>query len=69
MTAAANRIRVALVEDDPPVRAGLRHLIDNSPSCVCVGAFGTGEEALAKIPGLDLDTVLMDIQLPGVSGI
>jgi len=69
MTAAANRIRVALVEDDPPVRAGLRLLIDSSPTCVCVGDFGTGEEALAKIPALDPQTVLMDIGLPGLSGI
>jgi DNA-binding NarL/FixJ family response regulator len=64
-----SKIRVALVEDDRPVRTGLRQWIDNSATCVCVGDFGTAEEALAQIPTLAVDTVLMDVQLPGVSGI
>lgn len=69
MAVAPVKIRVALVEDDPPVRAGLRLLINNSSTCVCVGDFGSAEEALAKMPTLAADAVLMDIQLPGLSGI
>jgi DNA-binding NarL/FixJ family response regulator len=63
------KIRVALVEDDPAVRCGLELLIGSSSWCACVAALGTGEEALACIPALGPDVVLMDIHLPGMSGI
>jgi len=69
MAAQGKAIRVALVEDDPQVRAGLRLLIDNSRTCVCVAAFGSAEAALAGLATLDVSVVLMDIQLPGLSGI
>jgi DNA-binding NarL/FixJ family response regulator len=69
MAAQAPLIRVALVEDDHQVRAGLRLLIDHSKKCACVAAFGSAEEALARLPSLQADVVLMDIQLPGKSGI
>lgn len=69
MAAQARPIRVALVEDDPQVRDGLRLLIDHCPSCVCAAAFGSAEEALARLAALEVDVVLMDIQLPGRSGI
>jgi DNA-binding NarL/FixJ family response regulator len=62
-------IRVALVEDDAQVRIGLESMIRDSSSCVCVAAFGSAEEALAQLPSLQADVVLMDIQLPGLSGI
>jgi len=69
MAAQAPLIRVALVEDDHQVRAGLRLLIDHSKKCACVAAFGSAEEALARLPTLQADVVLMDIRLPGMSGI
>ena len=62
-------LRVALVEDDAHVRAGLRELIAASPGCSCVADFGTAEEALARLPALEVEVLLMDIQLPGMSGI
>jgi DNA-binding NarL/FixJ family response regulator len=62
-------IRVALVEDDHQVRGGLRLLIDHSTHCACVAEFGSAEEALARLPALQTDVVLMDIHLPGMSGI
>jgi DNA-binding NarL/FixJ family response regulator len=69
MTDSKSKIRVALVEDDHEVRAGLRLLIDQSASCACVGAFASAEDALASLLSLSPDVVLMDIQLPGLSGI
>ena len=69
MTAQAPVIRVAVVEDEPQVREGFRLLIDRSERCACVAAFGSAEEALARLPSLEADVVLMDIQLPGMSGI
>jgi DNA-binding NarL/FixJ family response regulator len=63
------QIRVALVEDDAPVREALAGLIRRSPGFICVGAYGDGETALAEIPRQKPDVVLMDIKLPGISGI
>ena len=69
MAAHARIILVALVEDDAQVREGLRLLIDHSKNCACVASFSSAEEALARLPSLDADVVLMDIELPGLSGI
>ena len=60
-------VRVAIVEDNPRIREGLRFLIDSTPDYRCVGAFGSVEEALAGFP--EADVALMDIGLPGLSGI
>jgi DNA-binding NarL/FixJ family response regulator len=72
MTAPADEgtsLKAAVVEDDDLVREGLRVLIDGSPGFVCVGAWPAVEEALAALPGNPPDVLLMDIQLPGVSGV
>lgn len=69
MVVDKSAIRVALVEDDPDVRAGLCLLIGNSKTCACVGDFGSAEAALARLPSLEVDVVLMDIGLPGQSGV
>ena len=62
-------IRVAIVEDSREVKEGLAWLIRNSPDFECVAVCGSGEEALATLPNLKPDVVLMDIGLPGMSGI
>lgn len=62
-------IRVALVEDDPRIRQGLSFLVGGSPGFSWVGDFGNGEDALARLPALAPDVILMDINLPGMSGI
>jgi DNA-binding NarL/FixJ family response regulator len=61
-------VRAAVVEDDDLVREGLRFLIDASPGFRCVGAWPSVEDALAAIPADVPDVLLMDIQLPGLSG-
>ncbi|MBI3951802.1 MAG: response regulator transcription factor [Acidobacteria bacterium] len=64
-----NPIRVAIVEDQRPMREGLRLLIDGTPGYRCVGAFGSLEEVL-RVIGLDApDVLLLDIHLPGMSGV
>jgi DNA-binding NarL/FixJ family response regulator len=60
-------VRVVVVEDQPRIRDGLRFLIDGTQDHHCVGAFGSVEEALAGFPAADV--VLMDIGLPGLTGI
>src|SRR6266571_142518 len=62
-------VKVAIVEDVRSLREGFWMLIDGTPGFHCTGSFRTMEEALEKI-GFDLpDLVLMDIGLPGMSGI
>jgi DNA-binding NarL/FixJ family response regulator len=60
---------IGLVEDNPTVRAGLEELVSGLRGCRCVGSFGSAEEALRKLPALKPELVLMDIHLPGLSGI
>lgn len=63
------KIKVALVEDDNIIRNGLVYLLENSKGFECVGAYESAEDALKKINVEDVDVVLMDINLPGISGI
>jgi DNA-binding NarL/FixJ family response regulator len=63
------RIKVAIVEDDDWIRENLAGQIDLAPGYCCVSRYRTGEEALAGLPNEAPDVVLMDINLPGLSGI
>jgi len=62
-------ISVAVVEDDKMVREVLEILLTGSPGFTCVAAYGSGEQAVAGLPDVNPDVVLMDINLPGISGI
>jgi DNA-binding NarL/FixJ family response regulator len=69
MTQRVNKtIQVALVEDDPGVRANLAKMIDSSPGFHCHGAYPDATAALKAIPANRPDVVLMDINLPGMPG-
>ena len=60
---------VALVEDSAPLRRNLERMLRRAPGVRCVCACGSAEEALEQIPRHKPDVVLMDINLPGASGI
>lgn len=62
-------IRVLLVDDHPVVRQGLRHLLEVEEDMEVVGEAASGEEALAQIDAVSPSIVLMDIKMPGISGI
>ncbi|MFA5831874.1 MAG: response regulator transcription factor [Bacteroidota bacterium] len=62
-------IRVAIVEDIKKIREGLASLIDGSDGFQCTETYESAEEALRGIPSYHPDVVLMDIQLPRMSGI
>jgi DNA-binding NarL/FixJ family response regulator len=61
--------RVAIVEDNATFRHYLAQLLDRTPEHQCVCACATAETALVEIPRHRPDVVLMDIHLPGESGI
>jgi DNA-binding NarL/FixJ family response regulator len=62
-------IRVAVVEDQRGIREGLAALIDFAPGFTCSGRFGSFEEALPRLSAQLADVVLVDLGLPGMSGI
>lgn len=61
--------RVVVVEDNKVIRESLAEFVQRDPECECVGTYATGTEALRIIPRVAPDIVLMDIQLPDISGI
>ena len=62
-------IKIAIVEDDRKARENWNRILTFHPCLTCVAACATGEEAMEQLPGLQPDVILMDINLPGMSGI
>ncbi len=62
-------IRVAIVEDEREIRDGLTFLISRTEGFLCTGAFRTMEEAIEGIGRGQPQVALVDIGLPGISGI
>jgi len=60
---------VVVVEDDAGLREQLVSVLESSLDIECLYSISTGEEAIRKIPKRPPDVVLMDIKLPGISGI
>jgi DNA-binding NarL/FixJ family response regulator len=63
------RVKVSIVEDDLQICEGMAFLINSSETARCVSIHRTAEEALKQIPPQQPDVVLMDINLPHMSGI
>ena len=62
-------IRVAVVEDHEWLRERVMLKISQAAGFVCVGGYRTAEDALAALPAQAADVVVLDINLPGLSGI
>jgi DNA-binding NarL/FixJ family response regulator len=60
---------VVIVEDDPQIQAHLIEILKTADDITCLGALCSAEEAERKIPAMYPDVVIMDINLPGKSGI
>lgn len=63
------KIQVAIVEDDDQVRDNLAVLLGAAAGCECIGTYASGELAVENLPRRWPDVVLMDINLPGMSGV
>jgi len=64
-----NKIRVVLVDDQTMIRQGLGYVIQMQPDMEVVGEAADGEEAIKVVHAVRPDVVLMDVQMPKLSGI
>ena len=62
-------IRVMLVDDHALVREGIRQIIDKEPDITVVGEAERGDVALELLDSLQPDVMLLDVRMPGMSGI
>jgi DNA-binding NarL/FixJ family response regulator len=63
------KITVSIVEDDAPARGILKEWISGADGFVCAGVHENAETAIAALPRENPSVVLMDINMPGMSGI
>src|SRR5450759_324407 len=62
-------IAISIVEDNDKLRATLARVIDRTDGFRCVSDYANAEDALADLPKIKPDVVLMDINLPGLNGV
>jgi DNA-binding NarL/FixJ family response regulator len=62
-------INISIVEDNDKLRATLARVIDRADGFRCASDYGSAEDALADLPKIKPDVVLMDINLPGINGV
>lgn len=67
--AKSPKIRVMIVDDHPVVRFGIAAIIGSQPDMELVGEANSGEEAISRCPAAGADVVLMDLRMPGISGV
>ena len=63
------KIKVTIFEDNKSLRESLRQLIDNAEGMCCTGAFPDANKLARRMQLTNPDVVMMDINMPGVSGI
>jgi len=66
---ASTPIRVALVDDEPLIRAGLRTILESDPGIEVVLEHGDGIGVVPAVRSMRIDVVLMDVRMPGRSGL
>lgn len=63
------RARCLIVDDEAPARAELRYLLESFPEIQVVGEATNADEAALLLDSLDYDVVLLDIRMPGGTGL
>ncbi len=66
---ADKRLRLLIVDDEPPARDRLQRMVGEIDDCEVVGLAGNGQEALAACATLTPDVVMLDVRMPGLSGL
>src|SRR6202048_858091 len=66
---AAPKLKVLIVDDEPPARERLRSLLTEIPDVEVVGEAVNGEQSLARTQELAPEVVLLDVRMPGMDGI
>jgi two-component system, NarL family, response regulator len=61
--------RILIVDDHPVVRAGLASMLSTHPDIEVVGSASNGEEAIALLETIAPDLILIDLRMPGMSGL
>lgn len=61
--------KVFIVEDDKELRASFAHIVNNSDKFVAIGAYKDAEDAIREIRQKKPEIILMDIEMPGMSGV
>lgn len=69
MASSGSRITVAMVDDQPMFRAGIRMLIESQEDMEFAGEAGNGEEALILVAERRPDVMLMDLRMPILDGV
>src|SRR5580704_16950365 len=64
-----SRIKVLIVDDHPIMRVGIAAIIQATPDMTAIAQAGTGEEALPLFEKHLPDVTLVDLRLPGMSGV
>jgi two-component system response regulator AlgR len=67
--AGAGKLRVLIVDDEPPARERLKSLLAEFPDVAVVGEAVSGAEALSSTHDLAPDIVLLDVRMPGIDGL
>ncbi len=62
-------IRVSIIEDDETIREGYAYLIARTPGFQVVSTYTSVEQALKKLPSDGPEVLLLDVELPGISGV
>lgn len=65
----STNIRVLIVDDHPVVRAGLASMLGTRPGIEVLGSASSGGEALALLEKIAPDVILIDLRMPGMSGL
>lgn len=66
---ATEKIKVMVVDDHPLMRVGVSSIVNARPNMIVVAQTGTGEEAVSLFAHHKPDVTLMDLRLPGMSGV
>ena len=65
----SDKTRVLIVDDHPMVAEGIEAILETYDDIEVVGTLSSAKEALASVVGMDPDVVLLDLNMPGMSGL